>query len=37
MARVRTAMGSDFDLSQVERRSSLGIARVRLRTQKELS
>ena len=35
LARVRTAMGGDFDLSQVERRSRRKTARKRLRTQEE--
>jgi len=35
VARVRTAIGGDFDLSQVERRSGRNIASVRLRTQEE--
>ena len=34
-ARVRTAMGRDFDLSQVERRSGRKTSRKRLRTQEE--
>jgi len=35
LARVRTAIGRDFDLSQVERRSGRNTASVRLRTQEE--
>jgi hypothetical protein len=35
LARVRTAIGGDFDLSQVERRSERKTAPVRLRTQEE--
>jgi hypothetical protein len=37
VARVRTAMGGKFDLSQVERRSSRRNAPVRLRTQEAIS
>ncbi len=36
-ARVRTAMGGNFDLSQVESRSSRRNAPVRLRTREEIS
>jgi hypothetical protein len=35
LARVRTAIGGDFDLSQVERRPGCKAAPVRLRTQEE--
>jgi hypothetical protein len=35
LVRVRTAIGGDFDLSQVERRSERKTAPVRLRTQEE--
>jgi hypothetical protein len=35
LARVRTTIGDDFDLSQVERRSERKTAPVRLRTQEE--
>jgi len=35
VARVRTAMGGDFDLSQVERHSGRKTTPVRLRTQEE--
>jgi len=35
LARVRTAMGGDFDLSHVERRSGRKTTPVRLRTQEE--
>ena len=35
LARVRTVIGGDFDLSQVERRSERKATPVRLRTQEE--
>ena len=35
MVRVRTAMGQDFDLSEVEKRSGRKTAPSRLRTQEE--
>jgi len=37
LARVRTAMGGHFDLSQVEKRSGRKAAIIRLRTQEETS